>query len=200
LIMALTKEDVQKEVDRIIDEKLENYFRMSRPGFAIESGVMTGGHGLSEFCMTTDTLQCIHFYKDGQCKIGSEKALELQSGQNAGEDECAVSIKAIGGDVVIEAPSGDVILKGVNIQLHADEDLHLEGNNMVNMYTPNFEVMSDKTNLVAVSTLFALGGGSSVFHSNIDAEMTSGVDLAAGDWLTKLVNIQDDLKKLSVFV
>ena len=200
MIMALTKEDVQKEVDRIIDEKLENYFRMSRPGFAIESGVMTGGHGLSEFCMTTDTLQCIHFYKDGQCKIGSEKALELQSGQNAGEDECAVSIKAIGGDVVIEAPSGDVILKGVNIQLHADEDLHMEGNNMINIFSPNIEIMSDKTTIVSVSTLFCLGGASSVFHCNIDSEVTSGVDIAAGDWLTKLVSLQDDLKKLSVFL
>ena len=180
--MTLTKEDVQKEVDRIIDEKLENYFRMSRPGFVIESGGMSGGHGLSEYCLTTDTIQGIHFYKQGNCKLVSNKSLELQSGETAGEDEIAVSIRAVGGDVEIEAPSGDVIIKGVNIQLHADEDLHMEGNNMINIYTPNLEFYGDKFNVVAISNLFLLGGGTSVFHANIDCEISSGVDLAAGGW------------------
>ena len=200
MIMTLTKEDVQKEVDRIIDEKLENYFRMSRPGFVIESGGMSGGHGLSEYCLTTDTIQGIHFYKQGNCKLVSNKSLELQSGETAGEDEIAVSIRAVGGDVEIEAPSGDVIIKGVNIQLHADEVLHMEGNNMINIYTPNLEFYGDKFNVVAISNLFLLGGGTSVFHANIDCEISSGVDLAAGGWLDKLINLQDNLKKLKVFL
>ena len=37
-IDSLTREQIEAEVERILDEKLENYFRMSRPGFEIVSG------------------------------------------------------------------------------------------------------------------------------------------------------------------
>ena len=71
---------------------------------------------------------------------------------------------------------------------------------MINIYTPNLEFYGDKFNVVAISNLFLLGGGTSVFHANIDCEISSGEDLAAGGWLDKLINLQDNLKKLKVFL
>ena len=65
----LSSEKIQELVEKIIEDKLENYFRMSRPGFEIVSGHKVPGHDIAEYCMTTDTAQGIHFYEDGQCKM-----------------------------------------------------------------------------------------------------------------------------------
>ena len=61
---VVSVEKIDEIVEKLLDKKLENYFRMSRPGFNIESNQEILGHpGKGEFCMTTDTLQCIHFYQ-----------------------------------------------------------------------------------------------------------------------------------------
>ena len=45
----------EEEIKKLVKEYMEDYFRMSRPGFEIASNFMTEGHGKAEFCITTDT-------------------------------------------------------------------------------------------------------------------------------------------------
>ena len=65
----VSTEKINDLVKKLVADEVQNYFRMSRPGFEIASGHKTNGHGVAEYCMTTDTAQGIHFYNDGQCKI-----------------------------------------------------------------------------------------------------------------------------------
>ena len=68
----MTEEEVQKLVREKFDEYAAEYFAMRRPGFNIESGTRTEGHGLTEFAVTTDSIQGIHFYDTGNCKLSLE--------------------------------------------------------------------------------------------------------------------------------
>ena len=83
----VSTEKINDLVKKLVADEVQNYFRMSRPGFEIASGHKTNGHGVAEYCMTTDTAQGIHFYEDGQCKMSSKKSIEIYSGDKAGEDD-----------------------------------------------------------------------------------------------------------------
>ena len=50
----MTPEEVQALVKKIVQEYAEDYFAMRRPGFDIESGTRTEGHGISEFMVSTE--------------------------------------------------------------------------------------------------------------------------------------------------
>ena len=89
----VSTEKIKDLVAKLVADEVQNYFRMSRPGFEIASGHKTNGHGVAEYCMTTDTAQGIHFYNDGQCKFVSHKSLEIRSGKKSGEDETAILLE-----------------------------------------------------------------------------------------------------------
>ena len=59
----MTEEEVKKLIKENIKEFMADYYRETHPGYEIASGSKTLGHGESEYCMSTDTLQGIHFYK-----------------------------------------------------------------------------------------------------------------------------------------
>ena len=76
-------------------------------------------HGKSEFCLTTDKGQGLHFYQQGNCKLGANKSIEIRSGIDSKENEFAIVISANNGDIKIEAVGGDLILEGKNVQVRA---------------------------------------------------------------------------------
>ena len=80
----VSTEKINDLVKKLVADEVQNYFRMSRPGFEIASGHKTNGHGVAEYCMTTDTAQGIHFYNDGQCKFVSHKSVEIRSVKKSG--------------------------------------------------------------------------------------------------------------------
>ena len=73
----ITPEQIQKEVERIVKEELEDYFRMARPGFTMSPGHKTSGAGLAEFSLTTDSIQGMHFYRQGNGKMKANKSFEI---------------------------------------------------------------------------------------------------------------------------
>ena len=42
----VSSEKIKDLVDKLVEDKLENYFRMSRPGFEIVSGHKVPGHDI----------------------------------------------------------------------------------------------------------------------------------------------------------
>ena len=83
----VSSEQIENLVDKIVKEKLDQYFRMSPPGFEIVSGHKVPGHGIGEFCMTTDTIQGIHFYQHGNAKMAARKSIEIYSSNIKNLDE-----------------------------------------------------------------------------------------------------------------
>ena len=195
----LSSEKIQELVEKIIEDKLENYFRMSRPGFEIISGHKVPGHDIGEFCMTTDTAQGIHFYEDGQCKIGSKKSIEIYSGDKAGEDDFAIVIQTSHGDIKITAKQNDVLIQGNRIMIHASELLQLRSAGKIDIAAPSIDLFGDDLNVIAIDTLRLLGGSTELFADN-SLEISEGVDLLLNtDIVTRLTNLADDIKKLLLF-
>tara|TARA_B100001287_G_C22605636_1_gene492570 strand:- start:84 stop:689 length:606 start_codon:yes stop_codon:yes gene_type:complete len=195
----LSSEKIQELVEKIIEDKLENYFRMSRPGFEIVSGHKVPGHDIGEFCMTTDTAQGIHFYEDGQCKIGSKKSIEIYSGDKAGEDDFSIVIQTSHGDIKITAKQNDVLIQGNRIMIHASELLQLRSAGKIDIAAPSIDLFGDDLNVIAIDTLRLLGGSTELFADNT-LEISEGVDLLLNtDIVTRLTNLADDIKKLLLF-
>ena len=195
----LSSEKIQELVEKIIEDKLENYFRMSRPGFEIVSGHKVPGHDIGEFCMTTDTAQGIHFYEDGQCKIGSKKSIEIYSGDKAGEEDFSITIQTSHGDIKVSAKQNDVVIQGNRIMIHASELLQLRSAGKIDIAAPSIDLFGDDLNVIAIDTLRLLGGSTELFADN-SLEISEGVDLLLNtDIVTRLTNLSDDIKKLLLF-
>ena len=195
----LSSEKIQELVEKIIEDKLENYFRMSRPGFEIVSGHKVPGHDIGEFCMTTDTAQGIHFYEDGQCKIGSKKSIEIYSGDKAGEEDFSITIQTSHGDIKVSAKQNDVVIQGNRIMIHASELLQLRSAGKIDIAAPSIDLFGDDLNVIAIDTLRLLGGSTELFADN-SLEISEGVDLLLNtDIVTRLTNLADDIKKLLLF-
>ena len=195
----LSSEQIQDLVDKIVEDKLDNYFRMSRPGFEIMSGHKVPGHDLGEFCMTTDTAQGIHFYQDGQCKIGSKKSIEIYSGDKAGEDDFSITIQTSHGDVKVSAKKNDVVIDGKRIMVNATELLQLRSDTKVDISAPTVSVLADNLDLIGISDAHLIGGECDI-HGNTQVEISEGVDaLLNTSVVERLSNLSEDIKRILIF-
>ena len=195
----VSSEKIKDLVDKLVEDKLENYFRMSRPGFEIVSGHKVPGHDVGEFCMTTDTAQGIHFYQDGQCKISSKKSIEIYSGDKSGEEDFSIVIQTSHGDVKITAKQNDVLIQGNRIMIHASELLQLRSATKIDIGAPSVDITGDDINAIGIDTLRLLGGSTELFADN-SLDISEGVDLLLNtDIVSRLTNLADDIKKLLIF-
>ena len=195
----VSTEKINDLVKKLVADEVQNYFRMSRPGFEIASGHKTNGHGVAEYCMTTDTAQGIHFYEDGQCKMSSKKSIEIYSGDKAGEDDFAIVIQTSHGDIKITAKQNDVVIQGNRIMIHASELLQLRSATKIDIGAPSVDITGDDISLIGIDTLRLLGGSTELFADN-SLDISEGVDLLLNtDIVSRLTNLADDIKKLLIF-
>ncbi|BCU98207.1 MAG: hypothetical protein CM15mV20_3060 [uncultured marine virus] len=195
----VSTEKINDLVKKLVADEVQNYFRMSRPGFEIASGHKTNGHDVGEFCMTTDTAQGIHFYQDGQCKISSQKSIEIRSGKKSGEDDFSIVIETSHGDVKITAKQNDVVIQGNRIMIHASELLQLRSATKIDIGAPSVDITGDDINAIGIDTLRLLGGSTELFADN-SLDISEGVDLLLNtDIVSRLTNLADDIKKLLIF-
>tara|TARA_B100000902_G_scaffold240702_1_gene227986 strand:+ start:13261 stop:13830 length:570 start_codon:yes stop_codon:yes gene_type:complete len=103
----------------------KEYFR-NYPGFRIESGVLIESGELkgktTDFSVVTDQTQGFSYYKDGYYKsICNGTSYELCGYKSTTEDDYAKILTAGSGHILIDAQDGDIILKGRNIRLSAED-------------------------------------------------------------------------------
>ena len=177
---------------------------MSRPGWAIESNVESGAHGTAEFALTTDTSQCLHFYEQGNCILGSKKSLELVSGiddseNETEEDEVAIGIWADNGDIHIKAVNGDLILEGNDVIINTNkDDGQISLTPKKTLYAKAPDIKFEATNASLFGKQKAdVTGGSVVIHAQ-----ATDVEIISADQITMSENVLsfiDAAEKLTLF-
>ena len=195
----------EEEVKKIFKDEFERYYRRSYPTFEVTGGGPTDRHEQSEYCVTTQSAQGIHFYEGGIAKIKANKNFELYSGYDAsigngevtGEGGNAFKIECKHGRIVITAKSSDIELNGRNIVLNAKKNIYLEAEINTRIRTGvNMDIKAGSDmNIIADKELF-VGGGSAVgIHCEGDfIETTSGVDEnKAPDFYQELSGFHDEV-------
>ena len=195
----------EEKIREIFKDEFERYYRRSYPTFEVTGGGPTDRHEQSEYCVTTQSAQGIHFYEGGIAKIKANKNFELYSGYDAsigdgevtGEGGNAFKIECKHGRILITSKASDIELNGRNIVLNAKKNIYLEaeintrirsGNN-TNILTGN------DMNILADKELFVGGGAAVGIHCESDfIETTSGVDLdVAPDFFDELSGFYDQI-------
>ena len=197
----MSEEEIKKLVADETAKQLTEYYRRSYPHFEISSGVESEAHGPTEYCMTTDTYQGIHFYKQGNMKVRSNKSVEIYSGQKATDDTPAIHIQSENGYVKIESDD-TLILKGKRVQIisegSSDEDgVFIEGGKRLNVDAGNITLDGDNTNVIAAEEMHINGGSDlSLYSEAAPIQISSGAEsLFAGGVTSQIMNVLDKAKK-----
>ena len=201
----VSSEQIEKLVDKIIEEKLDKYFRMSRPGFEIVSGHKVPGHGIGEFCMTTDTSQGVHFYEGGRGKMGANQSIEIYGGDGGVEDgkvnkkeDYGVVVEAIKGSVLITAEH-DLVLKANNIKILAAETLQLNGGKIIQGDAPSIAFVANNADFIGILETHIIGGSTDIYGET-SVEISEGVDdLLSTSVVDRLTKLSNDIKRIGIF-
>ena len=202
----ITPEQIQKEVERIVKEELEDYFRMARPVFTMSSGHKTSGHGLAEFSLTTDSIQGMHFYRQGNVKMKANKSFEIYSGDSLRSVELnrfAIVLDAETGSVKIIAKTGDVVIEGENVKINASDTIQLNGDRIVDLIAPNVDITGQggNVNIIAHEEIDMIGGSVSIHSESGAPELSGGEDMIANtDLISRIINLIDEIKRIGVFL
>ena len=127
----------EKEIQKLLDsddfkEHIARFFRDTKPTCSITGGGPTDLHGRSEYCVSTNTGQGLHFYEGGEGKIKSNKCFEIYSGylpevnngEVTGEGDIAIKLECKNGVIHIESKSSDIEINGRNISLVAQKNIY----------------------------------------------------------------------------
>ena len=195
----------EAEVKKIFKDEFERYYRRSYPTFEVTGGGPTDRHEQSEYCVTTQSAQGIHFYEGGIAKIKANKNFELYSGYDAsigdgevtGEGGNAFKIECKHGRILITSKASDIELNGRNIMIKAQKNIYLEAeiNTRIRSGNDTKILTGNDMDIVADKELFVGGGGAVGIHCESDfIETTSGVDLdVAPDFFDELSGFYDQV-------
>jgi len=194
--MNLTPEE-EKQLKELLNNPLD-FYRRSFPGFEFSSGHETLGHGNAEFCLTTDSGQIIHFYEQGNCKIGSNSSVEIYGAAKKGaEKDVGILIHADNGYVHIKAPNGDLVLEGKSVLINANDgkgDVTIKSKHTVQFEAPNVTTNTDNYQVNAALTSQIIAG-SVTSVGEISSSNTNGVDALVNDSLvSKIIHIMEKVK------
>ena len=195
---GISKEEVQQIVDSAVDYKVKEYFRMSRPGFEIASNVETAAHGLAEFQLNTDVQQGIHFYRQGNCKVSSNKSFELYSGHDAKKKDVGIMIESRNGDVYIKAENGNLVLEGNDVIINTNDSegqISLTAKKTIFQKSPTIKIEGETTTMIGTLDLQCIGGHTSIYSHMSDVEISDGTELEIGPGT--VMGFIDKIKKMA---
>ena len=182
---TLSEEDIRKIVRDEVD-KYDKYYRRTYPTFEITGGGPTLEHGESEYCLTTESSQGLHFYQGGIGKLGANKTVEIQAGhispgngKGLGGGGNAIKLQCKNGRILIFAESSDIELNARNIGITATNDIIMSaGGNIRGKSGSNTEfIAGTDMSFDATKQLFVNGGDAVGIHCESDMiHTTSGVD------------------------
>tara|TARA_B100000700_G_scaffold195966_1_gene215668 strand:- start:451 stop:1041 length:591 start_codon:yes stop_codon:yes gene_type:complete len=168
----------EDQIKNLVQEEIKEYFRESRPGYEIISNAMDESHGQTEYCMTTDTSQGLHFYTRGHGKLHSNRSMEIISGETAKQANLGVGIRAKHGAVFIDAADGDLILRGRNIKIMTNNNdqgqIVLNATKIIDFKAPKLNLDASYIDIKATGDLNLIAGQLVGYSHATDMEFSNG--------------------------
>tara|TARA_Y100001963_G_scaffold147131_1_gene223041 strand:+ start:2642 stop:3247 length:606 start_codon:yes stop_codon:yes gene_type:complete len=195
---GLTEDQIKEIAESAVDSKVREYFRMSRPGFVMQSNVDTEAHGLAEFQLTTDLQQGVHWYRQGNCKVSSNNSFELYSGHDAKKKDIGIMIESRNGDVYIKAENGNLVLEGNDVIINTNDSegqISLTAKKTIFQKSPTIKIEGETTTILGTLDLQCIGGHTSIYSHMSDVEISDGTELEIGPGT--VVGFIDKVKKMA---
>ena len=174
-------------------QKTQEYYG-NYPNFRIASGIKIPDGDLKgeyvDYSVTTDNLQGMAWYKNGQHKLVVNNCSYEYLGEDNSTEEMSKIILAKNGNIKIEAKNGDIELMANNITLNATEEIKLLGDKLyssstiMNLKATNCNILT-RQNLTMAGQFTDILGASSV---NLDTMDTAPRARYAGSIMTVLNN------------
>lgn len=176
-------------------EQPKEYYE-KKPGFVVKSGTKDLMGKTTDYAVFTDNGQGFQFTTDGEHKQQCSGTSYDLSGVNGVDKKPAKVIRAVKGDIHIEAMDGDIILKGRNIRIVA-----LDGSGEVTIvsgkhFSVNAPVQSMKgsNSNIVMSNSASVGAQATDTTGNMQNSQNSGAEECEGSLLTRLLNIAKKFK------
>ena len=173
--------------------KTQEYYG-NYPNFRVASGIKIPDGDLKgeyvDYSVTTDNLQGMAWYKNGQHKLVVNNCSYEYLGEDNSAEEMSKIILAKNGNIKIEAKNGDIELMANNITLNATEEIKLLGDKLyssstiMNLKATNCNILT-RQNLTMAGQFTDILGASSV---NLDTMDTAPRARYAGSIMTVLNN------------
>ena len=149
------------------------------PNFRVASGIKIPDGDLKgeyvDYSVTTDNLQGIAWYKNGDQKLVVNNCSYEYVGDDSSAEEMSKIILAKNGNIKIECKNGDIELAAANITLNADSEVKILGDKIfhnctvMNLKCTNGNILS-RQNLTMAGQFCDVLGASSLNMDTMDTQ------------------------------
>jgi len=168
------------------------------PGFEVKSGTIDAAGKKVDYAVFTDSGQGFEYTVEGNYFQNCDKtSYELCGKEITDAAQPAKVIRASNGNINIEAPGGEVIIKAQSIRLVAEDgsgEVTIQSNKQVAITAPVQNFKGSVSNQV-MSNSASIGAQAVDTTGNIQNSQSSGADDTEGSILTKLLKINEKFNK-----
>lgn len=170
-------------------------------GFRVQSGMELSGKKV-QYSMITDSHNGFTYFENGdKGEIISGSSTE-KVGMNVNSKEPAKVIYAANGDIVFEAPGGQITLKAKNIRIIAEDgegEITLQAGKVLEADAPTSRVKGTNVDVTAVSGAKVIGSYTDI-GAAVQQTSSSLSDATQGSFIGTILNVLGDVRKfLSYF-
>jgi len=170
-------------------------------GYRVQGGNYQAGIEVA-YSMITDEANGYTYYKTGDYWNFNDGSSVERCGKNLNNKEVAKLIYADNGDIVFEAPNGQITLKAKNIRIVAEDgdgEITLNAGKILEADAPTSRIKGTNVDITAVSGVQTIGSYADIM-AGVQQSSSSLTDLTQGSLVGSLLNALGNLKKyLSYF-
>ena len=167
-------------------------------GVEFKSGMDDGAGRTIDYQIMTDNVQGNKFCKDGtHFQLNNKNSYEL-CGQDCSEGEPAKIIRAANGDIIIDAMAGDIVLKGMNIRVQAQDsmgEVTIAAGKQIATKAAVTSISGTKVNINGTQDV-GVSGSSVETNAKLTNSQSQATDEVQASFLGKLMSAIKKFKKL----
>ncbi len=167
-------------------------------GFEFKSGVDDGAGRTIDWEVITDNIQGIKFCTDGtHWQLNYKNSYEI-CGKDCAQGDQAKVIRAVKGNIVIEAKSGDIILRGDNVRIQArgsDGECTINAGKQVATKAAITSVSGTKVNIMGTSDV-NIGGAAVETNAKVVNSQSQATDEKQASFLGQIMSAIKKFKEL----